>query len=194
MMKIEIKLGSLILIIILIGVGVYFLFSKRINPFHPTNYADTTYVYDTTKYVIYDTIPYPVPVPVKVIDTLTYSFYDTITTYDTIPIAETPDEVIADYYRLRFYSDTISDKNLDFYIREQIGANRILKRSTSYVIKKPQTIITQRPNYIYLGGSMSLHSTIPSVMYTNDKLYLGLGYDVIQKTPVVSGGMRLLSW
>ena len=193
-MKIEIKLKYLILILILIGVGVYFLFSKRISPFNPTNHADTTYVYDTTHYVIYDTLPYPVPVPVKVVDTLTYAFYDTLTIYDTIPVAQTPDDVITDYYRLRFYSDTISDANLDFSIREQVGVNRILKRSTSYVIKKPSVVITQRPNYIYLGGSFSGDMLAPGVMYTNDRMYFGLGFDVIKKAPVISGGVRLLSW
>ena len=171
----------------------FFLFAKRVNPFPPSQHADTTFVYDTTMHHIYDSIPFPVPVPYKVIDSVAYAYYDTLTIYDTIPVAQTPDEVVADYYRLRYYSDTITDDNLQFYIREQIGANRILNRSTSYVIKRPQTIITRKLNYLYIGGMLGKVNA-PMLTYTNDRLYAGAGYDPFNKSLVVSGGIKLYSW
>jgi hypothetical protein len=154
------------------------------------NFYDTTYIYDTLLYEMYDTIP----VPVQVVENLTYEFYDTITIYDTIPIAEDTTDIIKDYYRLRIYNEVFADDNLEFHLFEQVGANRVLKRSTSYRILRPDKIITKHHQYLYGGVSLYPNGASVNLLYSNQRFIGGLGYDPMNKGIFVTGGLHLLSW
>lgn len=176
--------------IILLGIGLAGGWFLRPHVTGSTT-NDTTLVYDTAVYEIIDTIPYPVPVPVQIVENITHEFYDTLTIYDTIPIPIDTAGIIADYYRLRIYNDIIADDNLEFHLWEQVGANRVLKRSTSYRILRPDKIVTRYPQSVYIGAMIYDTGLAPMVTFTDQKYYLSAGFDPFNFTWFVGGGVKL---
>jgi len=151
--------------------------------------TDTVYIYDTT------TIEVPVEVPVPHTVYRTDTITDTLYVHDTIP-ADTA-AILADYFRHKVYSDTIADKDLQFYLTETVYANRIIDRETSYKILQPQTITYNAHytkyvhvgTYVYYdgeGAKMALNG-----VYTTNKYMIGLGYDPINKCVFFSAGIKI---
>lgn len=176
--------------LIFIGLVTGFFLSRSIKTDGGSTLNDTTYVYDTTVYKFYDTIP----VPIKVIENLTYEFYDTLTIYDTIPVAIDTSDIIADYYRLRIYDEVFADENLEFFLYEEVGTNRILNRSTSYRILRPDKIITKHHQYLYGGVSIYTGGASINLLYTNKRFLGGVGYDPMNNSVFMTGGITLLSF
>lgn len=176
--------------LVFIGLVIGYFLSRSVKPNGGGTVHDTTFVYDTAIYELYDTIP----VPVKVIENLTYEFYDTITIYDSIPVAVDTADIIADYYRLRIYNEVFADDNLEFHLYEQVGANRVLQRSTSYRILRPDKIITKHHQYLYGGVSLYKGGASVNLLYSNKRFIVGAGYDPINNSMFVTGGMTLLSF
>lgn len=199
-MKVEIRIGYLIGVIAALALSIWLISSwvgrnrdRVIDALGwRSSVSDTIRVYDSTLYAFYDTIP----VPVQIIDSVPYTFYDTLTYFDTIPIPEPIDTagIIEDYYRLRIYDEVFADDKIEFHLWEQVGANRILKRSTSYRILQPTSIVTQKNHYVYVGFMAYNKGTAPVLTYTNDRLYFGAGYDPFGKTLMFGGGVRLIKW
>jgi len=154
-----------------------------------TPQSDTTYVYDTT--IVEIPVEVPQPYAVYITDTIT----DTLYVHDTIP-ADTA-AILADYFRHKVYSDTIADKDLQFYLTETVYANRIIDRETSYKILQPQTITynAHYTKYVHVGTYVYYDGEVAKMalngVYTTNKYMIGLGYDPINKCVFFSAGIKI---
>lgn len=141
---------------VLVGILLMLLIFQTVRKFDCSNCitgVDTVVVYkpvhDTIIREIEVEVPKPykveVPKPYRVVDT----FWLEVQDEDLLAIAK-------QYYKKRFYNDTITDDHLMAVINEEVFTNKIVKRQFSYsILKEKETTITEqvdtRKGAIFIG-------------------------------------------
>jgi hypothetical protein len=168
-----------------IGLVLYWALFKPSTP-------DQVVLYDTVR------IEVPVPRPYPVIERDPYPVYDTIwrdskTVYDTIIIIQPTDTaaILADYYKERYYNDTLRDDHIEIYLSEMVTTNRIAKREIQYVKYDEQNWQLRAGLSIYIKPDGA--GFAPMGYYTNDRWLVGLGYDPLARGVFFSTGITLFS-
>lgn len=156
---------------------------KPINSPNITN-SDTTIVYSSDTIWAKDTLYVYQKSP-----TLTDSFY----------IYE-PDSTLCNY--LREYQDTISDSNITIYTTDLVRG-KLIESGLSYKLKVPIKIIdsvkttitnTIEPTYnVSAGFILSKNNIAPMLSVSKKDVYLQVGYDIMNKGPVIGIGYRFYS-
>ena len=159
----------------------------------------TEYVYDTIRVEIKTEIPVPYKIyQVDTIRLLKYiSIHDTVFKTSQIDTAA----ILADYFKIVEYKDTIQDESLKFYLNEQITQNRIIGRQTSYQCMEHTEIITYENRATLYGGLSFLQDLsgneiafiLPTLFYENGSMYASIGY--YPKSRIMIGaGLKIISW
>ena len=128
--------------------------------------------------------------------------YHTIHFIDTIIIPQKTDTaaILADYFRKRFYADTLAnDTNAYVAIYDTVQFNRITNRRRTIRIYPHTKIITihQPPTWhLYagagIGGNANTFGFAPSLMFQDKKSRIfGINYDLLQKEIFISAYFRL---
>ena len=188
--KIKENWKSIFIVIVICGV---FLCGKScgtkiIEPIEPkvvtvTNYRDTIFPVDT---FYSHTI---IPGKPRII-------------HDTVPVYYLDSASCNRYY---IYDDTIKDSNYDVISRQVVqgrlsSSNIKVKLKVPLIIKdstvvKMDSLIYRPYKYeIHAGGIAGFKIMAPTVDLSIDKCTYGLGYDFINKSPVISFKYRLFGW
>ena len=167
------------ILICLICIVIGFILYPVIRPCKENEiiHTDTLYVERVTRDTVYQDIPVPV--------TITEVRYDTT----FIPADVDTAAILADYYSVREYSDTLLD-NSDIYVHlsEKVSRNALFDRVLVYESRCRDQIITNTispAGWYYTGGlGASKDSFVLSgqILYLNDKNVLKgleIGYNTI---------------
>lgn len=140
---------------------------------------------------------------------------DTIVITDTIKVpkpyaVESDPEIItlpvdsmlmSEYIKLKqaytnkiIYIDTLkNDSNLFVSLIDTVYKNHLCKRLFNYENRKTTAIITNVTNTtiinnkgFLIGGSVGKNVLSPQILYLNNQLLFGGGYDLYNKTPIIS--------
>jgi hypothetical protein len=122
-------------------VAICFLLWKLITKPDPHSETKITYQYDTTIHQIKINVPQPV-----------------VTVQQPVPADVDTDAILAQYFQVHYYNDTIADSNLTAYIGDSIGYNRLLHRSFNYRITRPIEVHIQQTNPRQWGLSLGVQS------------------------------------
>ena len=150
------------------------------------------YRYDT----VWVDVPVDVPVPYKVVCIHTDTIYKYIT--DTVLTDVDTAAILASYFAVLTYNDTIRDSQIAIYLQEKVSQNRIISRDLAYKWKLPTEIHTTFSNYIYAGltGIYSpdgLQAFI-NLNYAGPKWTGWAGYDPLNRSIMIGAGYRLIKW
>lgn len=145
---------------------------------------------DTVTVHTSDTV-YPEPIIIE--------YWKTATVTDSIYVYE-PDSTLCNY--VREYQDTIDDTNITIYTTDIIKG-KLLESKLSYKLKIPIKIIdsvkttitnTIEPKYQIYGGIQGGYKSFgPYIDFTKNKLQVGIGYDLYNKSPQIRVGYRLFN-
>jgi hypothetical protein len=195
MKTINLIIGSVV-VLLLFGGGFW---AGRATKKCPTITRDTTYVYDTTWYPIYDTISY-----IR-IDTLELPG-DT-----TFPIVDTA-LILKDHFIKRGFAWEKKDTNININGYSVITQNKLISTEIKYKWLKPQTIINNTIDntitynrYLYGGVSIPIYPIkIDSVyninyigleaIYAYPKGYIGFEWQPYVKTYSLKMGIKILQF
>lgn len=191
----KIKDNWKVISIIIIGL-IVFLWGKScgnkvIEPLEPkvitiTNYRDTIFPPDTIINLPTKLVPYPVYI------------------HDTTLIPQPLDSL--ELYRFFVYNDSIEDSNVKIYSKIVTQGKTLNSFKPSYKLKVPLIIkdstvvkidsLVYRPyKYeIHAGGIIGFNTAAITGDLSIDKCTYGIGYDFINKAPIISFKYRLYGW
>jgi hypothetical protein len=180
-------------VILLTGAGLGALMMKSCNPGQSDCESDTTYI---TRIIPGDSVLYPVlvrvPYPVYIDTSKNIHHY--------IPVDTA--SILADYFRVRYYSDTIfQEENFRAVIKDSINFNRVVWRAFEMQNLKPTGIYTTQITQSdcnrtawMLGGDAILNAQRvylgPSILYRAKNFnYFRLGiHFAYDDQPAISAG------
>lgn len=132
-------------------------------------------------------------------DTL-YVYLKSPKVIDSIFIPDTSGRYLCDY--IREYKDTINDTNITIYTTDLIRG-QLVTSGLSYKLKVPikiidsvKTTITNKiePKYnLYAGVTLSKNNISPMLNVSKKDVYLQVGYNIIDKQPMLGIGYRFYS-
>mgnify|MGYP000382038713 FL=1 len=151
-----------------------------------TNYRDTIFPPDTIINLPTKLVPYPVYI------------------HDTTLIPQPLDSL--ELYRFFVYNDSIEDSNVKIYSKIVTQGKTLNSFKPSYKLKVPLIIkdstvvkidsLVYRPyKYeIHAGGIIGFNTAAITGDLSIDKCTYGIGYDFINKAPIISFKYRLYGW
>lgn len=161
-----------------LGIIIFLLIRGCERPIH----TERVEIRDTTIYVTkVDSFPVHVPEPYKLIDTVIE--YRTLN--DSLKYV-----IIADYYRKRLYSDTLTTDSVQIVINDTVTENKLKGRKTIYRITFPVQITQVKPitpkRHYHLGGDVGLNQVTIKAAYQDRRgvIYSG-GYDIMNRCPEI---------
>ena len=179
-------------ILLLFAVG-FFAGYKVYPTMHkcPQMTQDTLYVYDTTTYVIPDTIPYYI---IK---------YDSIIYRDTVFKDVDTAAILKDYYAEHYYTRYWSDTLLLVTQHDVLSQNKFLESEFTYKLLKPRQIIfntnyvTIYSRYLYFDIELPFKDfkySTTGMTYAFPTGQAGVGYNWGLKSLTVKGGIKIKKW
>ena len=145
--------------------------------------------------VTYDTLVREIPSYIPVYKTKVVNTTTVDTLYNTTLIPTDTAAILADYYAVYEYNDTINDDSATIYIKDRISQNTILSRNVKYNIIYPiintTTILPSKMNF-YVGGGVGANKEAfdyigPNLLLTTkSRQAYGLGVNLLNPaTPSV---------